>query len=161
MSDQVGDSVNTYLGVPLYELSNKQANRALLTLVLELRHDVQHLTTQMEIRMSTLEETVVALGAAVDRIGTVIADLTSTTATAQQAATDAQAALDAANAADAIEDAAAAAQIADLTAALQAATDALNAAVASNTAATAAVASQVTELNALGPVDPAPVDPAV
>lgn len=119
--------------------------------VLRTQREILRVVNRLEIRMATLEEVTAALGAAVDRIGTLLGETIAAKDAAQQAASDAQAALDAANAADAVEDAAAAQQISDLQTALQAATDALNASVAASDAAVTAIQSNVDELNALGP----------
>jgi chromosome segregation ATPase len=115
-------------------------------------HALAHITTRLEgldAHMATLEEVTVALEAAVDRIGQILADVTNVATNAQAAADAAAAALAAAEAADMADDAAFAVQVADLTAALQAAQAALQAQSDANTAAASLVQSQVDELNAL------------
>lgn len=145
-----------YANVPVDDLTNRQMLRVLLRAVRELSDDVAALTQEVETRMATLEEVTAALGAAVDRIGTLLGETITAKDQAVAAAAAAQQALDDANAADAVEDAAAAQQIADLQAALQAATDALNAQVASADAAVASIQANVDELNALGAPTPEP-----
>ena len=152
-----------YVRVPVEDLTDTQVLRALLRAVNELRGEVAALTQEVETRMATLEEVTAALGAAVDRIGTLLGETITAKDAAVAAAAAAQQALDDANAADAVEDAAAAQQIADLTAALQAANDALNAQVASASAAVASIQANVDELNALGEPapEPTPEEPPV
>ena len=101
-------------------------------------------------RMATLEETTVALEAAVDRIGAVLADVIAAKDAALAAVVAAQEALAASEAADTADDAAFAQQVADLQAALAAAASALQAQVDVNTSAADAISGQVDELNALG-----------
>lgn len=135
--------------VPLDTLTTRQLLRAILTTL-----------TRLEIRMATLEEVTLALTDAVDRVGTVLSDLTVSRDAARDAAAAAQQALDAANAADVTEDADYQAQIDSLTQALQAATDALAATSAAQEAAVASIQSNVDELNNLAPASaPAPTEP--
>lgn len=138
------------VGVSVEDLTAAQMRRLTLRNVLALREELAALQTEMEFRMATLEEVTVALGAAVDRIGVVLADVTTSKDAAVAAAAAAQTALDDANAADLTEDADFQAQIDALTAALQAANDALNAQVSAADAAVASITSDVAELNALG-----------
>jgi hypothetical protein len=147
------------VGVSVDDLTDAQMRRLTLRNVLALRDELAGLRTEMEFRMANLEEVTVALGAAVDRIGVVLADVTASKDAAVAAAAQAQLALDTAIAADLTEDADFQAQIDALTAALQAANDALNAQVAAADAAVASITSDVAELNALGA--PAEEEPPV
>ncbi len=142
------------VGVSVDDLTAEQMRRLTLRNVLALREELAVARIEMEFRMANLEEVTVALGAAVDRIGVVLADVTASKDAAVAAAAAAQTALNDATAADLTEDADFQAQIDALTAALQAANDALNAQVAAADAAVASITSDVSELNSLGATEP-------